>query len=222
MQKINIWFHAAMMGSGYEITLEMLGRIAQSGLYCAAEHIYLSMVGDLAQQERLKVLLCDTKYQIIFQSEDVTLCEWPCLMHLRLNAAGSCLYCHSKGASNQNRQGVPPHIQNNIRTWRDCMSHFVIGKWEKCSRMVSPGNWDAVGALYDVNPRGKIFAGNFWWASERHIKMLPDKPDPDRNKAEEWVTSINGNFENLYTAPHKKDLYGFDGTEAPFGNYREK
>jgi hypothetical protein len=237
--RINGWMHVCLMNNGYEIALELHGRLLQSGLYAAADNICVAMVGNAAAG--MQTRLIDTvfsrwpKYHVIYQVTDEHVYEWPCLMHMKDNAVGSCFYIHTKGASNECRPDVPPKIQTNIRTWRDCMSHFVIGQWRKCSKIVSHGNYDACGALYDHNEHGKIFAGNYWWGSEHHIRSLEIHTDADginRNKCEEWITSKPGNFYNLYAAPDKIDYYGFNGDPKStfwdqgrikdFGNYWEK
>lgn len=223
---INGWCHICLINNGYEIFLELHGRLLQSQLYYNSENIYISMVGDTGQQDRLieYVFKRWPKYKVIFQSADVKHYEWPSLMHLRQHAQGSCYYIHTKGSSNECREDVPEHIQLNIRRWRDLMCYYVIGQWNLCNRIVEHGRGhDACGPLYDHNEKGKIFAGNFWWASERHIKRLPEVSGLNRNLAEEWVTSVDGNFYNMYAAPFKEDLYGFNSKERnPFGNYKQE
>ena len=222
------WFHIALMNAGYEIACELHGRLLQSGLYDASDSISISMVGDLDYQGRFNKYILSrwSKYKLIFSSSDVKGYEWPALRDMRENAEGNCWYIHTKGASNDCRGDVPRNIQSNVRTWRDCMCHFVIGQWRKCSQLIDEG-YDAVGPLYAErlnndhiwNPH---FAGNYWWASGEYIRKIPmDFDFSNRNVAETFITKVpGGKFFNMYTAPGNTDYYGFGGGANIFGNYK--
>jgi len=220
---INGWMHIACMLNGYEIACELHGRLLQSGLYDVANKINISLVGNINQQVKLigNVFSRYDKYKVIYQSENITNYEWPCLLHMQEHALGSCFYIHSKGASNETRPDVPVNIQTNLRLWRDLMCHYVISKHDLCNKIIDSGI-DACGPLLtNSNSTQQHFSGNFWWASDKHIKSLPVEVDrANRNKAETWITNMTGKFYNLYEAPQNADFYGFDGCVNPFGAYK--
>jgi hypothetical protein len=99
------------------------------------------------------------------------------IMALRTWAAGveselPVLYAHSKGSYN-----LSPVTAKH----RQIMTDAVVGRWR--SAVAALGNHDAAGCFWD----GKIFTGNFWWASAGYLAALPVVPCTDRYVVETWV-----------------------------------
>ena len=212
-KKIYGWMHVACMHGGNLIASELHGQLEQSGLLDKTHNVFVSMVGDSRQRAELREYLFgrhgDT-YRIVHDSPDISEYEWPALKHMwALSQEEDFLgyYLHTKGASNC-RPDVSPAIQQNIRNWRYCMSHFVVNKHSSCISALNSGSVDACGPLY--NPclnegMPGIFAGNFWWATSPHLKTLPDPvvvagpPGSNRMGAESWVCGrADGRYLSTY------------------------
>lgn len=97
------------------------------------------------------------------------------------------LYIHTKGALHHGG------TKSTWAAWRHCMSRVVIWGWQACVRDLTDG-WDCVGAHW-LTPRqypsivgSPYFAGNFWWATARHIRRLPPVDiTAGRYEAEAWI-----------------------------------
>ena len=223
------WMHVACMHGGDLIAAEMHGRLMNSGLLDKSSCVSVSMVGDQSCRERLRtnIFSVDDRYKVEVDSADVTLYEWPALIEMWKAARSSdfyAFYVHTKGASNC-RPDVPQIIQRNIRTWRDCMSHFVIGEHESAIAALKSG-YDAAGPLYYpcVNPGiGGMFGGNFWWTTSEHLRRLPDPRElagssgEARMRAESWLCSLeDGRYFNQYWV-ESNDPYDFPGVYNSLG-----
>lgn len=223
------WFHIACMHGGDLIAAEMHGRLLQSGLLSMASSVEVSMLGDQTGRDRLMANIIGTnpKYKLNISSHDVSLYEWPALIEMWRAARTSdfyAFYVHTKGASNC-RPDVPTYIQCNLRNWRHCMSHFVIG--EHMSALTAlKGGYDTSGALYYpcVNPGiGGMYGGNFWWATSEHLRRLPDprglagSSGEARMRAESWLCSLeDGKYFNQYWS-ESGDPYDFPGVYQQAG-----
>lgn len=203
------YFHVALMYSGIFIAAEMHGRLMDSGLYDATDQINVNILGDLDQANAIcnSIFYKYKKYKI-FYNKDLTLFEWPTLQMIYDDSyicENDIWYIHTKGASNC-RPDVPNRIQYNIRAWRHVMSQAVIKDWQNCKELLK--TYDAVGPLFVDDT--KYFAGNFWWATAKHIRSLKE-PKGTRNEAEAWIgTNKNAKFYDLYKFPIDDiDLYDF-------------
>ena len=201
------WFHVACMNGGDLIAAELHGQLLSSGLYDRASAINVTLLGDQVMRDRLRdhIFSRHDKYRILLDDADLGRYEWPSMRHMwDLSRVSSlpefdAFYIHTKAASNC-RPDVPSRIQNNLRNWRHCMSHFVIGRWEENLQALREGGYWASGPLYQdckYPSTGGIFAGNFWWAQSSHLASLCDPLDlseegRNRAAAEPWVCTRTG------------------------------
>lgn len=223
------WLHVACMHGGDLIAAEMHGRLKQSGLLHKSTRVEVSLVGDEGCRRRLRsnIFDVDSRYRVGVDHSDLSLYEWPSLIEMWREARSQdfyAYYVHTKGASNC-RPDVPQYIQGNLRNWRDCMSHFVIGEHETALSALA-GGYDASGALYYpcVNPGiGGMFGGNFWWTTSEHLRRLPDprglagSSGEARMRAESWLCSLDdGRYFNQYWM-ESGDPYDFPGVYKTSG-----
>ena len=220
------YLHVATMYGGSLIAAEIHGRLMQSGLYEASEYIKVTILGPASTTDFLQEYIYNkyTKYKIINSSENFLEHEWPTLRELKQDTDNSpedfnIWYAHTKGASNC-RPDVDNRIQDNIRDWRENMSYFVFGEHKKCAELLDEGA-DTVGTLKWIDPvtRVPFYMGNWWWASSKHVKSLPQLIEDDR-KTEGWLGGqLKGSPErliNLCNAPCL-DLYDFSNAYGNIG-----
>lgn len=104
------------------------------------------------------------------------------------------LYCHSKGVTHGTRS---PEARLNTH-WRRAMLGHVVHGWRDSLAPLAMGACEAAGGFY-LEPQAwrlrhpgfgdtPYFAGNFWWATGRHIRSLPRLPlAGERHLAEVWI-----------------------------------
>ena len=73
------------------------------------------------------------------------------------NNDGLVFYFHSKGISTT---GNP-----TVHDWRQLMQYFLVTQWGKCAEMLDTNDVVAVKSQW---------LGNFWWATCKHIRGLPN------------------------------------------------
>ena len=220
--KNNIYINIAMIGSVNQVLWDLLTKIKQSGLYDAANKIYLVFNGD---RKHLAFNLVSDKYVIIDANPDISKCEFPTLdlicEHCKEEDL-NVLYLHTKGVTKPGYQ--------QIIDWTNLLSHFNIVKWQDrlkdleendCSGINFFGNPDDINLHPSTWGYGKAplhYSGNFWWSKSSHIKKLPNMSNwlPDNNyqkwrvMAEMWLCQItDGNYFNAFSSDvdHYQNLY---------------
>jgi hypothetical protein len=229
--KVYGWLHVACMGSGDLIASELHGSLIHSGLFSRSVKIYVSLVGDPAMRMRLKEYLFSrhSKYEIIFDSDDLQEFEWPCLKHMwdksRTGENFCAWYAHTKGASNC-RPDVIARIQNNIRNWRYHMVYQLMVRYKESLMALIDLGYSASGPLFNRNCRGGAFAGNFWWASSEHLRTRKSPYESagtlgeNRGDTEGWIFQGSpGKFYRLSWSECSDpyDFLGIYGEEGPLG-----
>ena len=187
------YMHVALMGGmrGALIAAEMHGRLLESGLYDAFDKITVVVAGDKDQAQEVTHHLFSLCPKYVVKSVGCSLHAWEwstlCYMYYDSQAVDADFwYVHTKGASDlpQYRHRI---VQKNMRSWRGTMSHFVIGQHELCKSLLE--SYDAVGPYFTTYTGRPHFAGNFWWATSRHIRTLPFNTGltRERHEAEFWI-----------------------------------
>ena len=102
-------------------------------------------------------------------------------------------YAHTKGASDF----TPFRAE-----WRKCMEHYTIRNWRRCVDALRAGH-DTSGCMWLTperypNVKTPFYAGNYWWAKAKYLKMLPEVDEKaDRFHAESWIGLKNPNQHSL-------------------------
>jgi len=133
---------------------------------------------------------------------------------------GYVFYFHSKGTSS-----YPTHVPGALSDWKRLMHHFNVEHWEDCVAKLDEG-YDACGVnLWKkehldqetyTNKQDFLcnhFAGNFWWATAKHIRSLPDPFEIEKYADMEYM------MENLKTYRYAFEVWMGHGCKKDFSNY---
>jgi len=193
---MDIFFHVYLKTGYSHILLSKFKKFKASGLYEKTNKIYLTLFGDVEQNEEflsdLKDLYPKIEYALITNQEFHNEPDTLNFMLKKANEYSSntpMLYLHTKGLSY-----VHPVIKKNVEAWVRYLDLYVINKWEECVKALEDN--DAAGGFYVEDP--KHFQGNFWWANSEYLKTLP-RLNQDNvanlNRGEFWILS---NTEKIY------------------------
>lgn len=179
--KLAVFLHCAVMGDYWQdVDNEITKKLEKSDLLKHAEFY---------------------KHNIV---KKVTNYEFPTLELIKKfaedNTNYAILYLHTKGVSYQNDRIT-------VASWRRCMLHFLVERWESCIYQIALHKYDALGCQFIKTPLPH-FQGNFFWTTSKHVKNLcmPREVDlskvnnnwTERHKAEAWVCSSEGKFKSVY------------------------
>jgi len=178
------FIHVAIMGATwFDILLEQLHKIEQSGLMKNTNKIFMSILGPDSPQ--FAAIIPDL--QVICRSHNLGLTEIITLKMMkefcRIIPSSKIWYIHTKGVSQ------PPDSPqyHNCQAWRRYMEHFNITQHRAC--VAALDNYDACGVEWispDCQPAYRYFqyiwsfspephfSGNFWWANSKYIASLPN------------------------------------------------
>lgn len=179
-RKIAIVYYASTRGDWARRTRRSFDRMMKSGLYDAADEIYL-VVSDIHNnaQDEIGVLASEYPKCLVERHTTQTNSEHNGIVRVeeignRPDTEYNILYMHSKGVMNQYRTvetaNEPYPIKvNGVETWIDMMEYFLVDLWVQSVTMM--------GGQFGVDTVGvKNYAGwwwgNFWWATSEHIKKL--------------------------------------------------
>jgi len=193
---MDIFFHVYLKTGYSHILLSKFKKFKASGLYEKTNKIYLTLFGDVEQNEEflsdLKDLYPKIEYALITNQEFHNEPDTLNFMLKKANEYSSntpMLYLHTKGLSYAH-----PVIKKNVEAWVRYLDLYVINKWEECVKALEDN--DAAGGFYVEDP--KHFQGNFWWANSEYLKTLP-RLNQDNvanlNRGEFWILS---NTEKIY------------------------
>ena len=177
-QPIFGFHHICLLNNGADIFKEQLQTIVNSELYNTTTQIFCSVIGAGSD-----VFELPPKYNLIFQSEDITHGERKILEYMYASSnihIGSYWYIHTKGVSHFGKE-----TYNNVKDWRVMMEYFLITNWKKCYNYLS--NNDIVGVNFVPRVRftgskdcasfkltvGPHFSGNFWWTKSDYVSTHP-------------------------------------------------
>ncbi len=203
MHKVAVVYYASTRGDWLRRTRRSFDRMISSGLYDAADEIYL-VVSDIdgTNQESIDTLGVQYSKCTIERHLTRTDSEHNGIVRVeeignRLGQEYRILYMHSKGVMNQYKTVLTEHEPYPIKvkgvaTWIDMMEYFLVDKWADC-----------IDKLCEVDTVGvKNYAGwwwgNFWWANSEHIKRL-NKPYSTSSRwgCEAWLHDWHPNKEEI-------------------------
>jgi len=118
--------------------------------------------------------------------EQVTLARLRADLHQGTDDA-AVLYAHTKGARDNSDWNAD---------WRRSMTRHVVGRWRECVQLLASG-YDTAGCHWLTreehhDPPDRVvtvpfYGGNFWWATARYLRTLPEPLTDYRHRAEEWL-----------------------------------
>jgi hypothetical protein len=205
---MDIFFHVYLKNDFSHILLDKFKKFKASGLYDKADHIYLTLFGEIQPHEEflsdIKDLYSKIEYVNITNKEFNN--EADTLNFMIKKAEGyeknkPMLYVHTKGVSHTH-----PVIKKNIGAWVRYLDLYTINKCEECLSGLQEN--DAAGGFF-LDGSDKHFQGNFWWANSDYIKSLPrinSMNINNLNRGEFWVLSQTDKIHAI-SGPTPVDMY---------------
>lgn len=193
-------FYHVYCADGWQgLVTAQMQRLRQTGMMAATDTLYVSIITlkDTDFDDFMRIA-GDSNVEIVSRTGNGRLYEYPALEALRRRCeAEDCLvyYFHTKGVSFHSVEGHDRQyrrFKRNVEAWREMMEHFLMDEWQVAVNVLCDG-YDTYGCgRYPPRPaRFRMYCGNFWWASSRHIRKLPViRPElmaDDRMKAETWL-----------------------------------
>ena len=219
-----IYFHLCTIGDWYKISIDILDKIIDCGLYEEIDELRLFVYGAKVNTNHITKNFpkkYGSKIKVCFSTENISLREVNTLDILSEDAKKEdfyALYLHSKGATSWNFE---PETIAPMDSWLEYMLYFNVLNWKKCLDLLKEG-FSTVGVnLKKQTQDGKYgthYSGNIWWSSSKHIKNL-ELPSQlglygTRLDAENWICSGDSNsislWEtdlNLYREVYNKENY---------------
>jgi hypothetical protein len=205
-RKIIGYIHICQKGDWKRSFKLLLDSIINYKLYENTCIIRLGIVNDedkIIDDEILK----DEKFECLYFGKS-TQYERPTLLHMRQKSETedntAYYYLHTKGITHFNTDKEPFVID-----WINLMLYWNIECWELAYEKL------LIYSTYGCNNTGYHYSGNFWWATNDHIKKLPTYIADYYTAPENWIQTIKNNkycvFKSGYQGMgHYKNLYPRD------------
>lgn len=108
-------------------------------------------------------------------------------------------YVHTKGITSLKRHLLSGNHQDFMKYyyWRQYLNWGVLERWKECVDALD--QHDIAGINYQTDPTNH-YSGNFWWATTKHIRSLPDPETKDwwyklKNETDNsWLKSASDRF----------------------------
>jgi hypothetical protein len=172
MDKIKVFWHVTELADWRNVMDQQWQLIKQSGLYDAADEIFICGNGQSHTFLPWMTSKPENKLSFVQVSADSAFYEYPTLSFLhqqcsQMTEQTHVLYIHLKGVT---RPG-----DGNIADWRDFLNWAVIERWADC--VAALADHDAAGPNWEMEP-WPHFSGNFWWANSDYINRLDPLAHP--------------------------------------------
>jgi hypothetical protein len=207
-KSIGVVYHCFLTGNWKNIVSEQLSRLHQSGLYDAADIIWVTVNLNNESEESFRNVASQySKINIEFHTTNHF--EYPGIKKVKYIGDTydnmKILYFHTKGVSNfykdnATKQPCEEKI-NNMRACLEYLEYFVIDRWKDCLEKLN--EYDNVGPDCNNNRLG----GNFWWSQSKHIKRCMPVGIWGRWDYEGWHANVPGPVKNYGWFPAKINQY---------------
>lgn len=236
MKELAIFHHVYQAGDWEKIYTDQVVKLQNSGLFDAANYLFLGVNGD----KELPFTLQKTN-KTLFNLKNDPPTEYITIKALydycSLRKDVNVLFIHTKGvnwtSTEENKHNViqtraggftTEHIYNSTQTWRKYLEYFVIHKWRKCVELLETHDivgteWVQESDIENICYKIPHYAGGMWWANSNYIKTL----DPNfitnnmiigRYATELWIGTKQPNYYNFHTVD--RNLYLFPVTESEY------
>jgi hypothetical protein len=220
MNKIYIYYHIFIETNWYDIVLEQLERLHNSGLLNIS-NLKIGVVFGYGIDRESNIIKLNNilenfyNYEIMFMEPNGCCGESSTLKELsnfsKTNDENyNILYLHTKGITQYQTEREEP-----VREWRKMMEYFLIDKWEDCLEKLNEG-YDCCGINYQNHAANikneskliQIFNGNFFWVNSNYAKKLDDTIlFEHRYSAENWILSSEHKSFSFLDVPPAFNLY---------------
>ncbi len=217
---IQIFYHIFLENNWYQIFLDQLNKLIDSGLIKnSILNIGVVFGGSLnldIEKKKLLNIINEFKTINILYIEHTGPCgESTTLAKLKdfcdtTDEDVNIFYLHTKGVSQFDSPREIP-----VKSWRNMMEYFLIEKWIDCVEKLNEG-FDCCGINYQDHAAWignehkliKIFNGNFFWTKSSYVKKLNrNLLFEHRYSAENWISGSNPNVYSFHETPKHIDLY---------------
>lgn len=188
--KIYVVYHCYLVNNWKSLIIEQLDRLVKSGLYDAAEEVWVTVILNTEKEETFRELVKKYK-KLKFNIEVNNSAEYLGIKKVKelgdSNKNAKIFYFHTKGVSNIHTNKTDnvfcPEKVVNIQAWRECLEYFLIDRWEESLEKLESN--DCVGV---TNINGWYW-GNFWWANSEYIKKCAPVGHWGRWDYEAWLNN---------------------------------
>jgi len=203
---IAVFYHLGQFGQWQRLFQEQMNSLVISGLYSAADFIYIGVNGEDPLPFNLPKFKVKYNNNKILEADTIKALYDFC----NENKVHRVFYFHSKGSTQEDKS-----FRLNVEGWRLYLEYFNIHQWRDCVDLLQ--GYDTVGTEYsfetglvnqetgstdwETNPH---YAGNYWWANSSYINKL----DPnylyrtdkgwDRYRSEFWIGTGDPKYYNFY------------------------
>lgn len=199
------YIHVCQKGDWKKSYNLLIESIKKSGLYDNVTEIRLGIINDYGKLIDDK-LFNDDKMKIIYVGNSKEY-ERPTLLHMKKSSNIDFdntvyFYLHTKGIKHFNTK-----YENDVIKWIRDMLYWNIELWENAINKLN--NYETYGCNYN----GIHYAGNFWWATKKHIEKLPNEIPDYYTAPEDWVTTNKDNIycvnncQDDFKSPYPPELY---------------
>jgi hypothetical protein len=213
-KKTAIFYHLFQTGDWVQIFTNQIIKLQASGLYDAADYIFINVNGN-QEMPFLLEKACFNHNKNYDQSTEYfalkALYDYSCIQD------SNVLFLHGKGVTWSTEDRRNTEMAKNVRNWTKYMEHFVIERWRDCIDLL--GEYDCVGTEWAneaVFSNGshtfKIphYAGGMWWATSDYIKTLnpnfvTNNMVIGRFASELWIGTNNPKHYNFWSS--NRNLY---------------
>jgi len=199
------YIHVCQKGEWRRSYDMLISKIKESGLYDNLTEIRLGVVSDdssFIQDERFN----DSKVKIIYTGNSDEY-ERPTLLHMKKSSDEDpdntlYFYLHTKGLRWYGTKHEPKVLE-----WIESMLDCNIVNWKNAVNVLETSE------TYGCNYNGGHYSGNFWWATAKHVKKLPDTIPEYYTAPEDWVLMNKDsmycykNCEDDFVVPYDPEMY---------------
>jgi hypothetical protein len=177
------YIHICQKGEWKRSFNMLINAIRQSSLYENTSVIRIGVVNDGSALIKDSILQ-DSKFKVMYLGNSAQY-ERPTLLHMRASALTDpadtlYYYLHTKGLRHFGKKYEP-----NVISWINLMLYWNIFRWQYAIEVLK--TYSTYGCEFLDNH----YSGNFWWATARHIKLLPNKIDTFYVAPEYWICNIS-------------------------------
>ncbi len=177
------FMHVVDIRDGLDIAREQLKKLNATGLYKETSRIFMSVLGNNPDEIAQGMSEAYPGIDIFHRSDNVEEFEFPALFKVQeICKEQECLvwYIHAKGVRHFGR------IKTRVNAWRAYMEYFLMERYQDCLSALE--THDVCGVEWRPRPSWH-FSGNFWWATGKYIRSLPELSVDERHNAEFWIGS---------------------------------
>jgi hypothetical protein len=183
------YIHVCQMGNWQRSFKMLINAIRQSNLYNSVNVIRVGVVNNSGKVID-DPLLQDSKFEVMHLGA-ASQYERPTLLHMRSRADSDPVdtlyfYLHTKGITHFGKPN-----ERNIIGWINLMLYWNIFRWRYATEVLKTYS------IYGCDFFIRHFSGNFWWATSKHIQLLPRHIESYYIAPENWVTIVR---DKLYCA----------------------